>query len=112
MSLVAHKRAMSFLQAELEDSWPQMSVSVMAVVVTIVLMRGALSFVADSVRFVSRLCRTQYCERGVQTDPYYPQLPIQVWVNSGSEVYHCSGCHHIGDRAKPRVSCTLCRNRW
>ena len=111
MSLVRPERAMGFAQSEVPYS-AQMSISVLTVVVTIVILRGSFSFLADLVRLVRRFVKTQYVDKGVQTEPYYSQLPPQVYINEGSQVFHVAGCHHIGVNGKGRSACTLCRNKW
>ena len=111
MSLVRPERAMGFVQSEVPFS-AQVSISVLTVVVTIVLLRGSFSFLSDVVRVVRRLVKTQYVNKGTQTEPYYSQLPSQVYFNEHSQVFHVPGCHHIGVSGKSRSACTLCRNRW
>ena len=112
MSLVSPERAMGFPQSELESSWHQMSFSVLTVAISIFILRGSFSCLADLVRVVRRFKRIQYVNKGVQTEPYYSALPNQVFVNQGSEVFHVEGCHYIGVRGKPRSACILCRNKW
>ena len=89
-----------------------MSFSVLTVAISIFILRGSFSFLADLVRVVRRFKRIQYVNKGVQTEPYYSALPNQVFVNQGSEVFHVEGCHYIGVRGKPRSACILCRNKW
>ena len=113
MSLVAPKQAMGFAYSELgDDQWAPLSFSLVAVLISIIFLRGSFSFLFDFVRVLRRMVSTQYKNKGIQIEPYYAQLPTQVWVNQGSEVFHIEGCHYIGVRGKARSACILCRNKW
>ena len=92
--------------------WVLVSSSVISVLVVMVIMRGVVSFFMDMVRFLGRLFKTQYKDKEVQIEPYYPQLPAQIFMNPESEVYHISGCHHVGVRATRKGGCSLCRNKF
>ena len=92
--------------------WTPLSLSLLTVLISIIILRGSFSILFDFVRVLRRLVSTQYVNKGTQTEPYYNQLPTQLWVNPGSEVFHTEGCHYIGLRGKARSSCILCRNRW
>ena len=114
MSLVpASSGAMAHMAHEaFESPWVLVSSSVISALVVMVIMRGVVSFFMDTVRFLSRLFKTQYKDKEVQIEPYYPQLPAQIFMNPGSEVYHISGCHHVGVRATRKGGCSLCRNKF
>ena len=113
MSLVVSEQAMGFAYSELgDDQWAPLSFSLVAVLISIIFLRGSLSVLFDFVRVLRRMVSIQYTDKETQTEPYYAQLPTQVWVNPGSEVFHTEGCHHIGMRGKARSACILCRNKW
>ena len=104
---------MGFSFSELgDDQWAPLSFSLVAVLISIIFLRGSLSVLFDFVRVLRRMVSTQYTDKETQTEPYYAQLPTEVWVNPGSEVFHTEGCHHIGMRGKARSACILCRNKW
>ena len=104
MSLIpASSGAMAHMAHEAFVSpWVIVSSSVISVLVTMVVMRGVVSFFMDMVRFVSHMVMFHgkvLLDKEVQTEPYYPKLPARIYLNPGSEVYHISGCHHVGVRA-------------
>ena len=104
---------MGFSFSELgDDQWAPLSFSLVAVLISIIFLRGSLSVLFDFVRVLRRMVSIQYTDKETQTEPYYAQLPTEVWVNPGSEVFHTEGCHHIGMRGKARSACILCRNKW
>ena len=92
--------------------WIKVSSSVILSIVVMIMVRGVASFFYDMIRVLSRLCRTQYKDKEVQTEPYYALLPLEVHMNPNSEVYHVSGCHHIGVRSFSKAVCTVCKNTW
>ena len=117
MSLVAASSGMkpywAYMAAEpYESPWILVSSSVISVIVMIVLMRSVVSFFMDVSKVVRRMMVTQYKETGIQTEPYYVSLPDEIFINPKSQVYHVSGCHHVGVRAESKVACCLCKNTF
>ena len=113
MSLVAPKQAVGFSFSELgDDQWQPLSFSLVAVLISIIFLRGSFSFLFDFVRVLRRMVSTQHKDKGTQTESYYPQLPSEMYVNPGSERFHIEGCHYIGVRGKAISVCTQCRNKW
>ena len=90
---------------------PQLSYTVLAVVMSIIFVRGIFQFALDLFRFVSGLLRKQYIDVEVQTlEIDDMRVPPMVFFNAGSEVCHFEGCHHLGVRATSRRLCAACRN--
>ena len=114
MSLVAPKQALGFPYSELgdDDQWQPLSFSLVAVLISIIFLRGSFSFLFDVVRVLRRMVSTQNKDKGVQTEPYYNQLPSEIYMNPKSERFHTEGCNHIGVRAQAISVCTFCRTRW
>ena len=113
MSLVVPKQALGFPYSELgDDQWQPLSFSLVAVLISIIFLRGSFSFLFDFVRVLRRMVSTQHNNKGVQTEPYYPQLPSEVYVNPRSETFHTEGCHYIGVRGQAISVCTHCKNKW
>ena len=92
-----------------------MSISVLTVVATIMLLRGVLGFMRDSVRVVTgvmKLMSKTYEDKETQTEEYQVRLPEIISFNPKAEVYHVPGCHHVGLKAIEKTACTPCQNRW
>ena len=91
-----------------------MSISavVISVLILIISVRGVLSLIKDTFRILSYFFKTKHQDKEIQTEPYMCELPAEIFFNSGSGVYHFSGCHHIGVRATSKAVCTFCKNRF
>ena len=111
MSLVSqHVSAMGFAELVSESSWSH--TVVIALTISVMILRGFCSLAFDLARGLRRLLKAQHVDKAVQTEPYYSALPDAVWINEKSKVCHAPGCLHIGLRGKHWSFCTLCRNQW
>ena len=114
MSLTVYQGSDKLFAQAVENS---MSISLgISVIVLIISLRGVMSLMKDIFRVLSKVKsyfkKKTYEQKGIQTEPYLCELPAEIFLNSGSGVYHFSGCHHIGVRATSKAACTFCRNRF
>ena len=95
-----------------QERWLLLSTSAISVVIVFLVMRGVISFLQGVLKVLRLLFVTKYKDAETQTEPYYPELPGEIFINPRSEVFHMKGCHHVGVRATSQAACTLCRNRF
>ena len=114
MSLIVHGGSVpgKLVSEAMESPMIMLSTSAISVIMGIILFRGIFSLIKDALRLFRKVFMAKYEDKGVQTEYYFPQLPGEIFWNPGSEVYHLSGCHHVGVRGIRKQACSLCRNRF
>ena len=81
-----------------------------AMVLGIVVLRGLASLLVDAYHAAKKFFEIKTEDAETQTDEGGYQLPSSIYINPQSDVFHCSGCHHIGARAITKRACNICRN--
>ena len=97
----------------MEDAWeaaPQFGVTLGMMVLAAVSLRGAVSLAKDLVSVAKKMLVGVKVDAETQTEESGFQLPMEVWFNPQSGVYHIDGCRHIGSSAVAKRACTICRN--
>ena len=118
MSLTLYDGSFSGVVREaFENPVITLSTSAISVVMAIMALRGVLSFGKDTLRLGRKMAAALWGtgaleDKDTQTELYFPELPGEIFWNPNSEVYHISGCHHVGLRATRKTACVLCGNRF
>ena len=84
------------------------SYTIVAVVITILCIRGAAQLSFDVMKVLTSLFSKKFKEVGVQTDEGSFKFPETVYLTKSTNLVHFSTCHHVSASSERKQLCKLC----